>query len=148
MLQKQIDEFITLSADLLPELFEKSKVGDSELYDDYALIHFTLEKGMSVAEIMDCLEDQMEMVILYHHVPTHCTEMGTSCCAYSDHNFGNMFVIHATAGADSLVHQLCVTVYSSPDTMLTRLQEDLHLHERSGTFEYKREVCNLFVDFC
>jgi hypothetical protein len=76
MLQKQIDEFITLSADLLPELFEKSKVGDSELYDDYAFIHFTLEKGISVAEIMDCLEDQMDMVILYHHVPTNALVNG------------------------------------------------------------------------
>ena len=63
---------------------DKRKMEKPVKYDDYVLLTFQLNTPFTIEEVMDMLEDEMEMIILYHHIPSHQTEFGHSCCAYSN----------------------------------------------------------------
>ena len=52
-------------------------------YDDYALLTFSLESPMSMDEVLECLEDQTELNILYHVSGIGAAPGSQHCCAYA-----------------------------------------------------------------
>ena len=66
MTQHSIETFRTLAPLLLPQLFDLNQLDSIDDYDDYALMTFSLAERMSIEDILDSLEDQMELNILYH----------------------------------------------------------------------------------
>lgn len=84
MLEQFCDDFLAVVPLQLPELLDKRKMEKPVKYDDYVLLTFQLNTPFTIEEVMDMLEDEMEMIILYHHIPSHQTEFGHSCCAYSN----------------------------------------------------------------
>ena len=97
---------------------------------------------------MDRFEDQMELTIFYHFIPSAQTDFGHQCCAYSDTQFGHMYKIHASTNASGMVDSLTVTLYDSLDAMCTDLMEDLDRHENRGRFIHKVPKEDLLVEFC
>ena len=45
-------------------------------------------------QVMDLFEDDMELITLYHHIPTHADKFGHSTCAYSNPAFGPVSYTH------------------------------------------------------
>ena len=80
MLEQFCDDFLAVVPLQLPELLDKRKMEKPVKYDDYVLLTFQLNTPFTIEEVMDMLEDEMEMIILYHHIPSRHTEFGHSCC--------------------------------------------------------------------
>lgn len=148
MFDKQIEDFIELSADLIPGVFEKTSLGKCEVHDYYAVIEFKLDNPLSKEDILAMLEDNMEMAILYVHHRSMCTDAGISMCAYSDHTFDDKFSIHALTNIDGLVHSVMATLYFSVEVMMEQLIDDLQQHSTSGTFEFSVDKDELMTAFC
>jgi len=148
MLQESIEKFKTLAPLLLPELLGDAKCDDADIENDMAVLNYTLSGRFELEDVMDKFEDQMELTILYHFVPSILTDYGHQCCAYSDTQFGHMFKIHACTTASGMVENLAVTLYDSMDTMCTDLMEDLDRHEKRGKFLHKVPKESLLVEFC
>lgn len=148
MLQEAVETFKTLAPLLLPELFAKAKSGETDIDDEMAAISYVLEKPYDMEDVMNMFEDQMELTILYHFIPSQHTDFGHQCCAYSNANFGHMFKIHATTAPSGMVETLTVTVYGSMETMCTDLIEDLDRHEGRGMFRHKLPKEVILVEFC
>ena len=96
MLEQFCDDFLAVVPLQLPELLDKRKMEKPVKYDDYVLLTFQLNTPFTIEEVMDMLEDEMEMIILYHHIPSRHTEFGHSCCAYSNPSFGRMFKVNGS----------------------------------------------------
>lgn len=148
MFDKQIEDFIELTADLIPGMFEKTSLGKCEVHDYYAVIEFKLEDRLSKDDVLDMLEDNMEMTIMYVHHRSMSTDTGISICAYSDHSFDDKFAIHAITDADGLVHHITATLFFSVDVMMNHLVEDLEQHSGSGTFESSMAKEDVMTAFC
>lgn len=148
MFDKQIEDFIELTADLIPGMFEKTSLGKCEIHDYYAVIEFKLEDRLSKDDVLDMLEDNMEMTIMYVHHRSMSTDAGISICAYSDHSFDDKFAIHAITDADGLVHHITATLFFSVDVMMNHLVEDLEQHSGSGTFESSMAKEDVMTAFC
>ena len=148
MLQETIEKFRSLAPLLLPELFADAQSGEADIDDEMAMISYTLPQGYDMEDVMDKFEDQMELTILYHFIPSAQTDFGHQCCAYSDTQFGHMFKIHASTNASGLVDALTVTLYGSMDVMCTDLLDDLARHENRGKFLHKMSKEALLVEFC
>ena len=133
---------------LLPDLFTDAKIGEADMDDETATIPCQLLKSHDMEDVMNIFEDQMELTILYHFVPSLQTNFGHQCCAYSNVNFGDMYKIHASTNASGLVDTLTVTMYSSMETMCTDLLEDLDRHEGRGMFKYRIPKETILVEFC
>lgn len=147
MIQKNTEEFLSLVPLQLPQLLNVARMEQPQLYDDYALLTFNLAEAYSLEEVMNMWEDDIELVILYHHVPSPTVRFGHSACAYSNPNFGQMYKVNAQTNDDGLVDCVKVTVFDSVEQMCGDLCLDLTLHERGGTFLYKRERQQVLVDF-
>lgn len=148
LLQESIENFQRIAPLILPDLLGEAKMGEADLLDEYAIVPYTLTKQFKLDDVMDMLEDQMELTILYHYIPSVHTCFGHQCCAYSDCQFGHMFKVHATTNVSGMIEALVVTVYTSMEVMCMDLLNDLELHEKSGKFLHKRDKSQILVEFC
>lgn len=147
MLNKFCEEFLTVVPLQLPELMDKATMEHPIIYEDYALLIFPLPVPLDIEEVMDCLEDEMEMVILYHHIPSGQTKFGHSCCAYANPTFGLMFKINASTNDNGLIESVTATVYESLEFMSADICIDLDMHSKSGYFKYKKQKEEVLYDF-
>ena len=74
MLHKFLNDFLALAPLQLPELINQERMEQPVYEDGYVLLDFKLEKSYSLEEVMNLLEDQMELIILYHKVTSVHTE--------------------------------------------------------------------------
>lgn len=147
MLEQFCDDFLSVVPLQLPQLLDKRGMERPVRYDDYILLEFSLNEPYSIEEVMDMLEDEMEMIILYHHIPSMQTEFGHSCCAYSNPAFGRMFKVNAATNERGMVSRIKVTIYDSLEYMSADVCLDLGLHGRTGFFKYMKAKEEVLLDF-
>lgn len=147
MQKEQIDRFITLASLEMPTLIAEHFFQGAEIYEDYALLTFGLPKAYPMEELIDELEDQMELVLLYHHVPSSDTPFGQQCCAYSNPRFGHMFKMNVQADDRVECDTLYVTLYDSLEVMGSELREELLRVLASGKTLYALKEEDLLKDF-
>ena len=147
MTQNSIETFRTLAPLLLPKLFDLNLLDSIDDYDDYALMTFSLAERMSIEDILDSLEDQMELNILYHMKRSDATKSGQHCCAYSSPSFEHMYKINAQTEIDGLVGTVYVYLFESLEVMLEALKEDIEEHSKLGYFITKMEMSEYLSDF-
>lgn len=147
MLEHFCDDFLAVVPLQLPELLDKRRMEKPVRYDDYVLLTFTLNNPCPIEDVMDILEDEMEMIILYHHIPSRQTDFGHSCCAYSNPAFGRMFKVNAATNERGAICQIKVTVYESLEYMSADVCLDLDLHCKNGFFKYMKPKEEVLLDF-
>lgn len=148
MIQKeQIDWFVTLAGLEMPALISPGKFQGAEIYEDNAVLTFLLPKVYPLEELIDELEDQMELILLYHYLPSTATNFGQKCCAYSNPRFGRMYKLNATANGDIECDTLYVTLYDSLEIMGNELREELLKVIKNGNVLFARSEEELLRDF-
>ena len=139
MTNTAFENFRSLAPLLLPELIDLNRL---EAIDDYALMTFTLAEAMSIEDVMDSLEDQMELTIFYHMVTSDATDAGQHCCTYSNPSFEH---INAQTETDGMAHTLYV--YDSLEVMMESLKEEMDQHSQTGHFKSRLEMSRFIADF-
>ena len=135
MLQLFYDDFISYVPLQLPQLLDVTTMEKPQFYDDYVLLSFPLAGQYELEEVMDIFEDDIELIILYHHIPSSSTSFGHSACAYSNPAFGQMFKMNAKVAGNGYVDRIDVTIYDSLEFMCSDICLDMKLHEQSGHFK-------------
>ena len=115
------------------------------IYTQKPFITFT-ETGFP-KELIDELEDQMELILLYHYLPSTSTDFGQKCCAYSNPRFGRMYKLNATANGNIECDTLYVTLYDSLEIMGCELREELLKVIKNGHMLFARSEEELLRDF-
>ncbi len=147
MLRHFLDDFMTFVPLQLPELLDVTTMEKPQFYGDYVLLTFPSREPHDLEDVMDMFEDDMELIMLYHHIPMQSEKFGHSTCAYSNPAFGQMFKMNARTDAEGKVTQIIATVYDSLELMYGDLCLDLKLHAQSGTFKYKMSKEDILMDF-
>lgn len=147
MQKEQIDRFVTLASLQMPALVSQPLFQGAEIFEDYALLTFHLPKTFWMEELLDELEDQMELVLLYHHVPSADTPFGHRCCAYSNPRFGHMYKLNVQADDRVECDTLYVTLYDSLEVMGSELREELGRVQKGGKLLYAVKEEELLKDF-
>ena len=147
MLRKYFEEFMADVPEQLPQLIHKSWMKKPIIYDEYILLEFNFPQAFSLEDIMNMFEDQMELIILYHMVPS--TSFGHCCCAYTNPAFGHMYKMNVMIAGNGLVNRVTVTIFDSLEFMGGDLCNDLELHAKTGSFKYRQnkfEVLSYFIN--
>lgn len=148
MMQHFIDNFMALVPLQLPQLIDVTTMEEPEFYGDYALLRFPLKDPYELEEVLDMLEDNIELITLYHHIPSSSVDYGQSACAYSNPAFGQMFKVNVQTNGSGKVSLVSVTIYDSLELMCGDVCLDLKLHsERDGYFKYKKNKEDVLIDF-
>ena len=149
MLRKYFEEFMADVPEQLPQLIHKSWMQKTIIYDEYILLEFNFPQAFSLEDIMNMFEDQMELIILYHMVPSTSTSFGHCCCAYTNPAFGHMYKMNVMIDGNGLVNRVTVTIFDSLEFMGGDLCNDLELHAKTGSFKYRQnkfEVLSYFIN--
>lgn len=146
MLQLFYDDFLSFVPLQLPQLLDVTKMEQPQFYDDYVLLSFPLADPYDLEEVMDIFEDDIELITLYHHIPSSATTFGSSTCAYSNPAFGQMFKMNARVSDTGKVDSIDVTIYESLEFMCSDICLDLKLHEKTGHFKYRKTKEELLAD--
>ena len=149
MLRKYFEEFMADVPEQLPQLIHKSWMKKPIIYDEYILLEFNFPQAFSLEDIMNMFEDQMELIILYHMVPSTSTPFGHCCCAYTNPAFGHMYKMNVMIDGNGLVNRVTVTIFDSLEFMGGDLCNDLELHAKTGSFKYRQnkfEVLSYFIN--
>lgn len=149
MLRKYFEEFMADVPEQLPQLIHKSWMKKPIIYDEYILLEFNFPQAFSLEDIMNMFEDQMELIILYHMVPSTSTSFGHCCCAYTNPAFGHMYKMNVMIDGNGLVNRVTVTIFDSLEFMGGDLCNDLELHAKNGSFKYRQnkfEVLSYFIN--
>ena len=117
-------------------------------FEDYAMLTYSLAKPLGITRMMDDMEDEMGLNILYYIRPfTEKRGEGFQCCAYATPTGGQMYKFNAQTRKDGLVHTLYVYIFTSLEIMLECLKDDLLAHEGKGVFKSKMTYPRLIADF-
>ena len=149
MLRKYFEEFMADVPEQLPQLIHKSWMKKPIIYDEYILLEFNFPQAFSLEDIMNMFEDQMELIILYHMVPSTSTSFGHCSCAYTNPAFGHMYKMNVMIDGNGLVNRVTVTIFDSLEFMGGDLCNDLELHAKTGSFKYRQnkfEVLSYFIN--
>ena len=148
MIHHFLENFMALVPLHLPQLIDATTMEGPEFYGDYALLRFPLKDPYELEEVLDMLEDDIELITLYHHIPSSSVDYGQSACAYSNPAFGQMFKVNVETGGNGRVNEILVTIYDSLEVMCGDVCLDLKLHsERGGYFKYKKNKEEVLIDF-
>lgn len=142
-----IDRFCRMASLELPDLIDEKHLESADDYDDYALLTFSLESPMSMEEVLDCLEDQSELNILYHVSGIGAAPGTQHCCAYASPEYDNMYKVNAQSDGTGAVDTLYVYVYSSLEVMLESLKDDIRLHDGMGKTLCLLPLSRVIADF-
>ena len=149
MLRKYFEEFMADVPEQLPQLIHKSWMKKPIIHDEYILLEFNFPQAFSIEDIMNMFEDQMELIRLYHMVPSTSTSFGHCCCAYTNPAFGHMYKMNVMIDGNGLVNRVTVTIFDSLEFMGGDLCNDLELHAKTGSFKYRQnkfEVLSYFIN--
>lgn len=147
MLQEAIYKFKTSGPIILPDLIDNVFLSKTTSYEDYAILLYDVPKAQSMENVIEMLEMNADLAILYHLEPPVDTVFGHECCAYCFPVTERMFKINCKTHVDGRVNQVNVTIYNSIEVMSADLFEDLRLHEKRGTFRVKRKHVQIMNDF-
>lgn len=147
MLRHFYDDFMSFVPLQLPQLLNVSTMEEPLFYNDYVLLTFPLTSAIDIEGVMDMMEDDIQIIMLYHHIPSLHTLFGHAACAYSNPSFGQMFKMNVTTDGNEMVNCVKVTIYDSLEKMCADINLDLRLHMKSGFFKYRRSDGDVLMDF-
>lgn len=147
MLKQFLENFLSYVPLQLPELLDVTKMEKEDFSDDQVVVTFHTPNAYTLDEVMDIIDDDMELIMLYHHIPSDQSEYKHSTCAYSNPAFGQMFKINAATDTSGFVNEVSVTIYGDLEYMCSDICLDLEKHNQRGIMKYKRDKEDVLLNF-
>lgn len=147
MQRHKIERFLSYATLQNPSLMSREQYCGAEMFDDMAVLKFHLPRVYTMDELLDELDDQMELIILYHIIPSRATVMGHQCCAYSDPTFDYIYKINGISNDNGECDTLYVSLYDSLETIGLDLQSELHDQTANSKILFARKEEDLLRDF-
>lgn len=120
---------------------------EPRFYGDYALLTFPLRGPYDLERVMGIFENDMELIMLYHHMPVGLEKSGHSTCAYSNPASGQVSKMNVRIDTDGKVNRITATIYDSLELVYGNLCLGLKLHTGNGSFKYKENQGDVLLDF-
>lgn len=148
MISSELKKFMALGQLLSPTLIDAKRCGQPDLTDEQATVKFRLEEKFPIGSIMDLLEDELELLLLYHGTHKDNPRLH-ECCFYANPNTSQlMFKVNVSTDATGFTDFICVAVYDSIEIWEQGLESDLASHiDMCDMIEADTEV-NLVSLFC
>ena len=122
--------------DLVRPANEQKKL--REVYRDYALMVFHLQKPMTIAKLCDMADELYGLTMMYHHIRSRHTDYGP----------GEMFQMDCSTDGHGRIVKVDVKLYISMERMVTELRQQLRrVQDSPGEFAYKLEEAEVITAF-
>jgi len=148
MLNSKIDNFLSHVHFQMASIMSRQFYSGVEMDTESALLEFNLPEPLPINDLLDILDDHMELVILYHVIPSGATVMGEQCCAYSDPAADFIYKVNCITGDNGTCGTIYVTLYESLETMGIDVQSELEEQTaKSHEIVFARKLTDVLRDF-
>lgn len=148
MITKEVNKFMALAPLMLPKLIDSKKCAEPDITEDSAFLYFTLEESFPIGCVMDMLDDDMDLLLLYHGTSKTNPKIH-HCCFFANPKLGqSMYKVNMVSLTNGFVDGITVTIYDSLDVWEDELESDLMVHERSFDFIQAMTASKLLSVFC
>lgn len=148
MIINEVNRFLALAPLMLPKLIDRKQCVDPDIAEDSAILYFRLEEKFPIGSVMDMLDDDMDMLLLYHGTSKADSRIH-HCCFFANPKLGqSMYKVNMVTQADGFVDGITVTIYDSIDIWEEELESDLLAHEPSFDFIESMTAAELLSVFC
>ena len=148
MIKDNVTKFLALAPLILPRLIGNGRPDDTDINEDSAVLFFTLEEQLHISLVMDMLEDDMELNLLYHGTSKENPRVHHCCFFASPGSSRDMLRFNITSDKHEMVDSITVTIYDSLDTMEGELESDLKAHTGRFDFIHSLNTSQLLEIFC
>ncbi len=132
----------------MPQLTARQNFIDVEYHEDSSVLEFHIPEPLPIGELLDILDDHMELIILYHVIPTNATVMGEQCCAYSDPTCDFIYKVNGITDDNGKCDTVYVTLYQSLETLGIEVQTELEKKTAScHEVVFSRNLTEVLRDF-
>lgn len=122
-MEESVKRFMALAPLLLPRLIRENKIISAEEADNVAVMRFQLDTELPITVVMDMLEDDMELCLLFYGRRKNLK--GGECCFYTAPTKRNMYRFEANSDTKNCVHELSIYIYDSIEVMESDLENNL-----------------------
>lgn len=148
MLNSTIERFLNHLNLQMPEITARQYYCDVEYHGDSSVLEFHIPEAMPIDRLLDILDDHMELIILYHVIPTNATVMGEQCCAYSDPTCDFIYKVNGITDDNGKCDTIYVTLYQSLETLGIEVQNELEKKTAScHEIIFARQLTEVLRDF-
>lgn len=148
MITKEVNKFMVLAPLMLPKLIDSKKCAEPDITEDSAILYFTLEESFPIGYVMDMLDDDMDLLLLYYGTSKSNPKIH-HCCFFANPKLGqSMYKVNMVSLTNGFVDGITVTIYDSLDVWEDELESDLMAHERSFDFIQAMTTSKLLSVFC
>ena len=148
MITDNVTKFLALAPLIMPKLIGDASPDETEITDDSAVLYFAFKEAQPLSWVMDVMEDEMEMTLLYHGINKRDEHLH-HCCFFSSPQSGrNMFKINIVSDNLENANGLTVSIYESLDVMESELESDLQAHTYTYDFVQAMSTADLLSLFC
>lgn len=144
-MKESIKRFMALAPLMLPSLISENMLTGEEVSEDVSILHFNLDEELPITVVMDMLEDDMELSLLYY---ARNSTKSSQCCYFTPPSSRDMYKFYAETNDKGYVQELSITIYESLDIMESELEEELNKGKNELNFVNSisfQELINKFV---
>lgn len=134
-------KFESIAKLTMPEFFDTKNVTETEVLDDWEKYTYHLKTPLTLNKVMDILEEQNDILILYHFIPSNAVLCARTCCAISNPEMEYMIKITTTTDDRGLCDTIHLTIFNSLEYMLGEIScERRRMNERYN-FDFEDTYC-------
>ena len=139
-------KFESIAKLTMSEFFDTKNVVETELLDDWEKYAYRPENPLTLDRVMDILEEQNDVLLLYHFIPSKAILCARSCCGISNPQMERMIKITATTDDRGLCDTIHLTIYNSLEIMLGDIINERKRMLKRYNFGFDETYCK-FLSF-
>ena len=139
-------KFESIAKFTMSEFFDTKNVVETELLDDWEKYAYRPENPLTLDRVMDILEEQNDVLLLYHFIPSKAILCARSCCGISNPQMERMIKITATTDDRGLCDTIHLTIYNSLEIMLGDIINERKRMLKRYNFGFDETYCK-FLSF-
>lgn len=128
-------------------IIDRDRVGESAVFDDRAVVQYKLKRAMAFQDLIDMLDDNDNVIMLYKFILRRDSQVGRSCSYYSNNRRGPMFRIDFYTERDGMCHSVTVIFFTSLEYMYQDIMREHGRIQLHGRLEYLRPERKVIADF-
>ena len=117
-------KFESIAKLTMPEFFDTKSVIAIEHLEEWEKYAYHLDVPLTLNQVLDILEEQTDMLILYNFSPSKTDLSPCTCCSISNPEMERMVRISATTGKQGLCDTIYLTIFSSLEIMFSEISNE------------------------
>ena len=138
-------KFESIAKLTMPDFFDTENVMETEILSDLEKYSYQLRSPITLDRVADILDEQNDILLLYHFIPSEAILCARVCCGVSNPEMEHMIRISAITDDQGLCDTIYLTIYNSLDIMLGEIMNERQLMLKRFNFGYEETYCTFLA---